>query len=87
MENNDYKVSDIGLAEWGNKEISIVHIRGNVDTRIKMLEKGNLDGIILAAAGIKCLNMNNHIGLIFESEEICRPSAKELLPLNAEKMI
>ena len=53
-----------------NKEISIVHIRGNVDTRIKMLEKGNLDGIILAAAGIKCLNMNNHIGLIFESEEI-----------------
>ena len=48
-----------------NKNISVENMRGNIDTRIKKLEEGKLDGIILAAAGVKSLNLANKIGLSF----------------------
>ena len=53
-----------------NKNISVTNIRGNIDTRIKKLEEGKLDGIILAAAGVKSLNLANKIGLSFKTEEV-----------------
>lgn len=42
-------------------DINIVPLRGNIDTRIKKLKDGQMDGIILAAAGIKRLNFENEI--------------------------
>ena len=53
-----------------NKKINVEDIRGNIDTRIKKLEQKKFDAIILAAAGVKSLNLENKISLIFESEEI-----------------
>ena len=53
-----------------NKEVNVEDIRGNIDTRIKKLEENKFDAIILAAAGVKSLNLENKISLIFESEEI-----------------
>ena len=53
-----------------SKKIIVEDIRGNIDTRIKKLEEKNFDGIMLAAAGIKSLNLENKIGLIFESQEM-----------------
>jgi len=53
-----------------NKNILVTSIRGNIDTRIKKLEEGKLDGIILAAAGVKSLNLANKIGLSFKTEEV-----------------
>ena len=53
-----------------NKNIFVTNIRGNIDTRIKKLEEGKLDGIILAAAGVKSLNLTNKIGLSFKTEEV-----------------
>ncbi|MDC0340309.1 hydroxymethylbilane synthase, partial [Pelagibacteraceae bacterium] len=49
-----------------NKNISVVNIRGNIDTRIKKIEEKKLDAIILAAAGVKSLNLENKISLTFE---------------------
>jgi len=51
-----------------NKNISVTSMRGNIDTRIKKLEEGKLDGVILAAAGVKSLNLDDKIGLSFKSE-------------------
>ena len=51
-------------------DVEIVPIRGNVQTRIAKIEKENLDGIILAAAGLKRLGMQNIITNYFEPMEI-----------------
>ncbi|MBN1931840.1 MAG: hydroxymethylbilane synthase [Desulfobacterales bacterium] len=42
-------------------DLVISPLRGNLDTRIKKLEKKNLDAVILAAAGVKRLNLESKI--------------------------
>lgn len=44
-----------------NKNINVEYIRGNVDTRIKKVENGDYDGVILATAGLKTLKLENYI--------------------------
>ena len=53
-----------------NQNISVVNLRGNIDTRIQKVEEKKLDAIILAAAGIKSLNLENKISLTFETYEM-----------------
>ena len=53
-----------------NKNVSVLNIRGNIDTRIKKLEDQKLDAIILAAAGVKSLKLENKIGFVFDTNEI-----------------
>ncbi len=73
-------------------------LRGNVNTRLRKLEEGQYDAILLAAAGLKRLGLDAHIRAILSPEEslpavgqgalgieICagRPDLMELLaPLN-----
>ena len=54
-------------------DLNFVAIRGNVDTRIKKLDTENLDGIILAAAGLKRLGLGDRIAE-FIDPEICLPA-------------
>jgi hydroxymethylbilane synthase len=42
-------------------DIVIQSIRGNLDTRLKKLESENFDALVLAAAGVKRLNLENKI--------------------------
>ena len=42
-------------------DISITPLRGNLDTRLKKLQTENLDAIVLAAAGIKRLDLTHRI--------------------------
>lgn len=51
------------------KDIKIVPIRGNVQTRLEKMKNENMDGIILAAAGLKRLNMEEIITDYFEPKE------------------
>jgi len=39
-------------------DVEIVELRGNVPTRVKKLDSENLDGVVLAAAGLKRLAIN-----------------------------
>ena len=45
-------------------------IRGNVDTRIKKLENGDYDAILLSKAGIEALGLTNKITHEFNTEEL-----------------
>lgn len=51
-------------------DVEIVPVRGNVQTRIAKIESENLDGIILAAAGLKRLDMECIITDYFEPNEM-----------------
>ncbi len=68
-----------------NKDINIEDLRGNIDTRIKKLEEKKLDAIILAAAGVKSLNLENKISLIFESEEILPAAGQGIIAVQCRK--
>ena len=48
------------------KDLKIVPIRGNVQTRLEKMKNENMDGIILAAAGLKRLNMEDIITNYFD---------------------
>ena len=68
-----------------NQNISVVNIRGNIDTRIKKLDKEKLDGIILAAAGVKSLNLNNKISISFEIEEVLTAVGQGVIAVQCKK--
>jgi len=60
-------------------------IRGNVDTRIKKLNDGLFDAIILSYAGIKFLKMNDQISEIFSVEEIIPSAGQGIISLQCRK--
>ena len=68
-----------------NKNVSILNIRGNIDTRIQKLEDQKLDAIVLAAAGVKSLNLENKIGLVFDTNEILPAVGQGIIAVQCRK--
>jgi hydroxymethylbilane synthase len=58
------------------KSVDVIPIRGNVDTRIKKLESENLDGIILAYAGVARMGFGARIKEILPLEMMVPPSGQ-----------
>ena len=56
-------------------------IRGNVDTRIKKLNDGLYDAIILSYAGIKSLTIEDQITEVFSTEEIIPSAGQGIIAL------
>jgi hydroxymethylbilane synthase len=52
-------------------DLEVHPLRGNVDTRLRKLEEGQYDAIILAAAGLKRLGLTRHVRAYFEAREMC----------------
>ncbi len=51
-------------------DLKIEGLRGNLDTRLKKLDDGLYDGIVLAAAGLKRLGLESRIRATFSPEEM-----------------
>jgi hydroxymethylbilane synthase len=51
-------------------DLKIEALRGNLDTRLKKLDDGQYDGIVLAAAGLKRLGLGQRIRSVFEPEQM-----------------
>ncbi|WAC47807.1 hydroxymethylbilane synthase [Asticcacaulis sp. SL142] len=55
-------------------DIEVVMLRGNVDTRLKKLEAGDCDAILLAAAGLNRLSLSHHIKSYIDPDQFaCAP--------------
>ena len=63
------------------KDLRITGIRGNVDTRIKKMQEEQLDGIVLAAAGLHRLGRTSLITQYFEPEQMIPAAAQGTLAL------
>ena len=65
MSNSDYKVADINLAEWGNKEISIAEkeMPGLMALREEYIKEKPLNGANI----IGCLHMTIQTAVLIET--------------------
>ena len=53
-----------------NKDFKIVEIRGNVNTRIRKMQEGYCDVMVMSAAGLERLEMNEYITEYLEPENM-----------------
>jgi hydroxymethylbilane synthase len=51
-------------------DLKIEPLRGNLDTRLRKLDDGGYDAIVLAAAGLKRLGLASRIRRVFEASEM-----------------
>ena len=56
-------------------------IRGNVDTRIKKLNDGLYDAIMLSYAGVKSLTLNNNVSQVFSIAEVIPSAGQGIIAL------
>ena len=60
-------------------DVEVVALRGNVNTRLKKLEDGEFDAIVLAAAGLERLDLADRISQQFAADEMLPASAQGVL--------
>ena len=65
-------------------DLNIVGIRGNVDTRIRKMHENEMDGIVLAAAGIKRIGREKEITQYLEPEQMIPAPAQGTLALEVK---
>ncbi|HRN74799.1 hydroxymethylbilane synthase [Ottowia sp.] len=58
------------LARMQRDDVRIEPLRGNLDTRLRKLDEGQYAGIVLAAAGLKRLELASRIRYIFPPDEM-----------------
>ena len=52
-------------------DLVYVAIRGNLDTRLRKLERGDCDALVLAAAGVHRLGLANQVTSYFRFDQMC----------------
>ena len=66
-------------------EMRIEPVRGNVQTRLAKLDAGQFSALVLAAAGLKRLGLENRISRYFEPEEILPAAGQGILVVQTRK--
>ena len=64
-------------------DLKIEPLRGNLDTRLRKLDDGNYDAIVLAAAGLKRLGLGQRIRQLFEPEQMLPAAGQGALGIEA----
>ena len=62
-------------------DLRVEELHGNVDTRLRKLAEGELDGIVLAAAGLRRLGRESEIGFALPAEQMCPAAGQGALAL------
>ena len=66
-------------------DLEPVELRGNVDTRLRKLAEGEVDALVLAAAGLARLGRSNEVGFLLDPEEITPAPGQGTLVLQARE--
>ncbi|HUR87839.1 MAG TPA: hydroxymethylbilane synthase [Ramlibacter sp.] len=64
-------------------DLQIEPLRGNLDTRLRKLDEGQYDAIVLAAAGLKRLGLSQRIKRVFEPEQMLPAAGQGALGIEA----
>ena len=64
-------------------DLDIQPLRGNLDTRLRKLDEGGFDAIVLAAAGLKRLGLESRIGARFEPAQMLPCAGQGALGIEA----
>ena len=67
------------------RDLSLVELRGNVDTRLRKLDAGEYDAVILAAAGLKRLGVADRISSLIPTETMVPAVGQGALAVEARK--
>ncbi|MPZ48686.1 MAG: hydroxymethylbilane synthase [Dehalococcoidia bacterium] len=51
-------------------DVEMISIRGNVDTRLRKVQSGDYDGVLLAAAGLERLGLIGEVSQFFSVDEV-----------------
>jgi hydroxymethylbilane synthase len=60
-------------------DLRIEPLRGNVNTRLAKLENGDFDAIVLAAAGLERLGLDDHISQVLTAEQMLPAAAQGVI--------
>ena len=66
-------------------DLSLVELRGNVDTRLRKLDAGDYDAVILAAAGLKRLGVADRISALIPTETMVPAVGQGALAVEARE--
>ena len=66
-------------------DVQVISLRGNVDTRLRKLESGEYDAIILAAAGVHRLGLDQHVRYRIPPEEMCPAAGQGALGIEIRR--
>lgn len=68
-----------------NPGVEVVPIRGNVPTRVRKVDSGEVDAVILAAAGLRRLGLEGRVSEYLEVERFCPSPAQGILALQCRE--
>ena len=66
-------------------DVTFLPVRGNIQTRLQKLQSGAYGALILAAAGLKRLDLENRIYRYFEPDEIIPAAGQGILAVQGRK--
>lgn len=66
-------------------DLRVDPIRGNIDTRLRKLDAGEFDAIVLAAAGLRRLGLQERISRAFDPEQIVPAPGQGALAIEARR--
>ena len=66
-------------------DMDIRPVRGNVQTRLRKLQDGEFSALVLAAAGLKRLNLEDRISRYFEPEEMLPAAGQGILAVQTRQ--
>lgn len=66
-------------------DLQVISLRGNVDTRLRKLESGEYDAIILAAAGVHRLGLDQHVRERTPAEQMCPAAGQGALGIEIRR--